>query len=317
LDTRNASIALAVIGGFCTLLILSALCGITAPTVYGQADPTPITYTTYLPLLLTSPSLPDSALIIDHTCTDISQIPDEWITAAKSLTFHFAHTSHGGQILSGLQALETANPNYAFSIRTSDPPALPSGPGLRIYDGNNYSGNNYITPEMYWYTADGRSHTRSVANTGLFNLSMWSWCGQLSYYSSTQVDEYTSTLAQYETDYPTMRFIYMTGHADGDPGSDLLTNNQRIRDYVSSDGAVLFDFWDIDSYDPDGTYHASNSEGQCLWCDSWCTAHPSDCTSLPASCAHSEGTQAQKLTCKLKAQAFWWMMARLAGWPGP
>ena len=30
------------------------------------------------------------AVIINHTCTDLSQIPDEWITEAKNPTIHYA-----------------------------------------------------------------------------------------------------------------------------------------------------------------------------------------------------------------------------------
>ncbi len=302
--------------GLCQAVLLTLLiaAGLAAAPAHAQDDPPAITYTLYLPLLYASPA---SGLVIDHTCTDISQIPDYWLAEAGELTFHFAHTSHGSQIISGLEKLAELDSRYAVSIRAADPPALPGGSGLRIYDGNNYAGDNYITPEMFWETADGRSHTRSVADTDLFDYSMWAWCGQLSTYAGAQVDLYAGTLDQLESQYPEMRFVYMTGHADGDGGSSLLANNQLIKDYVNSNDQALFDFWDIDSYDPSGTYHDSNGDGQCLWCDTWCQAHPADCTDLPDSCAHSEGTQAQKLTCKLKAQAFWWMLARLAGWPGP
>jgi len=30
-------------------------------------------------------------IIIDHTCTDLNQIPDYWIEQAKQLTFHIAY----------------------------------------------------------------------------------------------------------------------------------------------------------------------------------------------------------------------------------
>ena len=47
------------------------------------------------------------ALIIDHNAAnDFDRIPSAWLDAAKALTLHYAHTSHGSQITSGLAALE-------------------------------------------------------------------------------------------------------------------------------------------------------------------------------------------------------------------
>jgi len=45
--------------------------------------------------------------------------------------------------------------------------------------------------------------------------------------------------------------------------------------------------------------------------DEWSAAHPDDPLCADCSCAHS-----QPLNCNLKGRAFWWMMARLAGWSG-
>ena len=52
------------------------------------------------------------AIVIDHTCTDLSRIPDSWITQAKSdLHIAYQHTSHGSQLITGINALET-NPLF-------------------------------------------------------------------------------------------------------------------------------------------------------------------------------------------------------------
>ena len=122
----------------------------------------------------------------------------------KALAVHFAHTSHGSQIITGLLKLEEVLPVYGVAVEDSTGPvALPSETGaLRIYDGNNYPGDTYITPEMYWETPEGTDKTRSVANTGWFNYSTWAWCGQASYYSASQIQTYLDTLNQLETEYP-------------------------------------------------------------------------------------------------------------------
>ena len=165
----------------------------------------------------------------------------------------------------------------------------PGGAGaVRIYDGDTY-----IAPEMYWATPDGLAHTRAVASTGFFDLSMWSWCGQQSENSEAQVNQYLLAMDQLGSQFRQTRFILMTGHSDGTSGGTLAHNNQMVRDYAIAHGKVLFDFEDIDTHDPDGSCYPNDADGACTWC----ADHPGDCANVPDSCAHSENTEAQQFTC--------------------
>ncbi|MEN8179863.1 MAG: hypothetical protein ABFS39_14770 [Pseudomonadota bacterium] len=281
--------------------------------VFAESSATLAEENLYLPIVFNS--VP-SAIVADHRHTDISQIPDEWIQKAREFVVHYAHTSHGSQVLSGLIWLEKQDPRYNVDIQASGTVVLPSdATALRVYDGNNYPGDTYITPEQYWESEDGKDHTRSVMDKGWFDVSLWTWCGQMSYYSDAQIQEYIDVMAQFESEYPDAAFVYYTGHTDGSaPPSTLWRHNDMVRQHVQETDGVLFDFADIESYDPDGNFYPDASDS-CEWCEDWCAAHPTsfECQhheEIPY-CAHTHDLQ-----CALKGQAFWYMMARLAGWDG-
>ena len=250
-------------------------------------------------------------IIIDHTCTSLESISAEWIEAARGqLRASYGHTSHGSQPIDGMQLMMDDPVNIGLFDFNTNGAVVPGI--LSIAD---------RTPsfDLGWGDAKWDDRTRDyLDDEGTDrNLVIWSWCGQVSDADSAYIDDYLNKMVQLETEYPDVQFVYMTGHLDGtgETGNLHLRNNQ-IRDFCRTNNKILYDFADIESYDPDGNgYRHLNATDGCdydggNWADEWCTANPGSplCNECDI-CAHSES-----LNCNLKARAFWWMLARIAGW---
>jgi len=271
--------------------------------------------------ILTTENLHSESIIIDHNCVQLSPIPESAILQARdNLHIAYGHTSHGSQLTEGMTALADQNADligwkgdiYCWGHNVSG--------CLDIHDYFRY-GDLGHNGDTQWAT-DTRDYLDYDPDGNDINVVIWSWCGGCSDNTPAGIQIYLDTMNDLETDYPDIDFVYMTGHTDIWSDETLKASNQQIRNYCIANNKILYDFADIERYDPDGTYYEFVNDN-CDYYDSgfyylgnwaveWQNSHVEGVDWFDCYAAHSE-----PLNGNLKAYAAWWLWCRLAGWAGP
>ena len=260
-----------------------------------------------------------TAYVVDHNSTNLGSIPEAAINQAKN-TLHIAygHTSHGSQLITGMTSLDGQTNLVGYKGDIYQWNEGGSGGALDIDD--------YFAPGDLGHSGSTawagytRTYLDNPANSDV-NVVIWSWCGGCSDNTPTGIQTYLDTMNQLEIDYPNVTFVYMTGHADAWHDDTVKASNAQIRNYCIANNKVLYDFFDIESYDPDGQYYEyvgdncnyynASVQLQGNWATEWQNSHTEGFDWYQCTSAHSEPLNANR-----KAYAAWWLWARIAGWDG-
>ena len=285
--------------------------------------------------------------VVDHRQTDASEIPGLWIAKAKAdLHIAYNHTSHGSQLISGMNVLEqfaAYGNRYAWQDTSQgdatslslDDSGIPGIPDLSQGDSEpDGDGIALWAKDTYDFLIDASNYH--------VNVVMWSWCNIGGHDMDRYLRSMEWLIAQFgfggsharAAEHP-VQFAFMTGHANGGGEGDSSDScNQVIRQHCATHNRIFFDFGAIENVDPDGNYFLDKRVDDALYYDSdnngsrdanWATEylarHPGAdahlLTQACGSCAHSpEGgeTPDARLNCVLKGNAVWALFARLAGW---
>ena len=256
-------------------------------------------------------------ILANHDGTDITQIPESAIVQAKA-TLHIAygHTSHGSQLTTGMSGLVAFMNGLGYTPDLYDFNSGGTDGALDLRDTPFSGASDLGNPDRSAWAAATRTYLDAHPEV---NVIIWSWCGQVSSASEADIELYLSLMEGLEQDYPNVKFVYMTGHLDGGgENGNLNLRNQQIRDYCQTHDKILFDFADIESYDPDGLVNYmvllandacdydsdDNGSRDQNWAVNWQNTHTLNVDWYSCSSAHS-----QPLNANRKAYAAWWLWA--------
>jgi hypothetical protein len=282
-----------------------------------------------------------TTFIADHTVINkvrLDQIPESAIQDAKdNLHVVYWHTSHGAQILDGMTYLPGFKEANGGAAGLYDWNVGGVGDALDVKDnaGIHLSGR-YNDPAWADFLTTNRNYLDANPTC---NVVVWSWCWPDP--DADTVSRYLDAMATIRGEYPSVTFVYMTWHgaskeywANVQYGLDVQYWNQYIRQYCIDNGLALFDFFDIEMHDPDGTsFLARRASDDCSydnaspydsgtldgnWASEWQNAHTAgeDWYLCGSSDPEELIEHTKPVNVNQKAYAAWWLWARLGGWDG-
>ncbi|MBN2435531.1 MAG: hypothetical protein JXK07_09740 [Spirochaetes bacterium] len=270
----------------------------------------------------------------------LDTIPDSILTSIRDdFEVAYFHTSHGTHVSYGVFGLPDFKDGYdeKFAVSTSDEPD-------KLYFRDNpggFSVSDLSNADNDWegWVEEARTWLEDPSNASV-NVFIWSWCNianhdATAYCNSMQtlIDEYGAGGSKVGTGLARknpVNFVFMTGHANvGSNTGDGQPKNQAaiITEFCETNGYHCIDYYSIDTTAMDGTYYedtgdnGNSAEYGGNFYEDWQASHTEGVdwyrnrTSPGGSEAYGQHNT-QHITANRKAFAFWWVMARLAGWEG-
>jgi hypothetical protein len=266
---------------------------------------------------------PGDGLVIDHNSVNLfSQIPDNFIIAAREMRMLFRHASVGYNISRGLDCLWNyfpgePDPNWR-------PPGCDRGldPGQIVfdpkYDRSNWAFEYHLPlPNQnpgWWIKIDlFVDRIDNLAPGEAYDVAgfKFGFVDQDPNHDITEhffVDSPTYTnvtdLEALETRHPEITYMWWTMGLNKKAQPIAEVFNEELRQYAAANNKILIDFADIVSHHPDGTpcYDLQGGTTPAL-CDEY-----SD---------ETLGGHLNALGRQRMAKAIWVMMAQISGWQPP
>ncbi len=295
------------------------------------------------------PTIADQSIA---TLSTLDRIPDTYINAARN-NFEVAywHTSHGTHVTYGVFGLERFRSGDAAKFSVSS-----SREANALYFRDFYGNGDYSWSDLSQTDgADGWSTWVNQARAWLedednadVDVFMWSWCDIAGHSIPNYLSSMQTLINEYgvggtkigdgagDTRENPVTFVFMTGH--GNPNSNLASGQpgrqaELIVDYCAEHGYFCLDYYSIDTHAMDGTYYDdagddSNSADYTAasgsatgrfytdWQNDSANAGAWYVNYAPGGSEQTGDHLTQHITANRKAYAFWWILARAAGWDG-
>jgi hypothetical protein len=275
----------------------------------------------------------------------LRNIPVEYINKARTeLVIAYQHTSHGTHVSRGVFGLQDYKEGDLTLFGVSE---TPDADKLEFRD---YALEDYAPPGVTAIdlSVDETAFIQTTRNyldapeNATVNVVMWSWCNIAGHDpASNYLPGMDSLISEYgpggskigsgegQRELP-VSFIYMTGHANKNANTGPLNPKEQaqlITDSCEFKQQFCLDYYSIDTHDMEDTYYEdagddgdSDSYGGNFYLD-WQNAHVLgehyyENKRTPGGDVATGSHNTQHITANRKAYAFWWILARIAGWNG-